>query len=273
MKKIGLALGGGGAKGLAHIPMLEVIDEMGIKVHRIAGTSIGAIMGALYASGMTGAHIRELVDQAITVKGHTFRDTLKNRNALKWIQLLDLDLKHHGLLRGDKFIDSLYKAMGVLTFEKLNIPLCVVATDFWTSGQAVFESGPLLPAIRASMGLPGVFTPVTMDNRVLIDGGGVNPVPHDLLGDCDIIVAIDVMGDTGISTPEIPTMFRAMLGMFDIMQKSIISEKLKHSPPDIYIKPDITGVDILEFFKADDIYAQAVPARNKLKKELERLLS
>jgi len=272
MKKIGLALGGGGAKGLAHIPMLETLDELGIKVHLIAGTSIGAIMGALYASGMTGTHIRELVDQTIAVKGHTLRETLKSRNALKWIKLLDLDLRNHGLIKGDKFIDALYKSMGVKTFEKLATPLRVVATDFWTSSQIVLESGQLLPAIRASMGLPGVFSPVTINDRILMDGGGVNPMPHDILEDCDFVIAIDVMGTTSADSMEAPTMFRAMLGMFDIMQKSIISEKLKHRPPDIYIKPEIAGVDILEFFKADDIYAQAEPATKQLKKELERLL-
>lgn len=273
MKKIGLALGGGGAKGLAHIPMLEVFDELGVRPHRIAGTSIGAIMGALYASGLSGAKIRKIVDSVVVKKGASFREALRRKDALKWIKFLELELGRTGLFKGDKFIGFLYESMQVNLFEQLKIPLRVVATDFYTSEQVVIDSGDLLGAVKASMGLPGVFTPVTRDGRVLIDGGGVNPVPMDLLEDCDVVVAIDVMGEMRNNGHEVPNLFRAVLGTFDIMQRSIIAEKMKLAPPDIYIKPEIVNVDILEFYKADEIYGQAEPARKTLKKALEDALS
>lgn len=269
MKKIGLALGGGGAKGLAHIPLLEVFDELQVRPHCITGTSIGAIMGALYASGMTARQIRELVQRMVISKGDSFRQILKKKDALKWIQFLDVDFRGIGLFRGDKFIDFLYDAMGVHQFEALDIPLRVVASDFWTSEQVVLDSGELLPAVKASMGLPGVFTPVVLNERVLIDGGAVNPVPHDLLEDCDIVVAVDVMGHMRTDSIKPPNLFRAVLGTFDIMQNSIISQRIKNHPPDIYIKPDITGVDILEFYKAAEVYQQAENACLELREQLQ----
>jgi NTE family protein len=272
VKKIGLALGGGGAKGLAHIPMLEVFDDLGLRPHRIAGASIGAVIGALYASGMTGLEIRDRVRRMLVAKGETFRQALKRKDPLKWFEFMDLALGRHAIFKGDRFISFLYSAMGISSFAELKIPLRVVATDFWTSEQVVLDAGELLPAVKASMGLPGVFAPVILNDRVLIDGGGVNPVPHDLLDDCDIVVAIDAMGRMRQTGHKAPNMFRAVLGMFDIMQNSIIAQRLKNSSPDIYIKPDISGVDILDFHKAEAIYGQAEPAQRKLRQELMRAL-
>lgn len=272
MKKLGLALGGGGARGLAHIPMLEVFDELGLRPHRIAGTSIGAVMGALYASGVSGARIREAVGRMVITRGDSFRDALRKRDALRWVEFFDVEFGRGGLFKGDKFIEFLYEAMNVSTFEELKIPLRVVATDFWSGQQVVIGSGELLPAVKASMGLPGVFTPVTREGRVLIDGGGVNPVPHDLLEDCDIVVAVDVMGNLESGSGKVPNLFRAVLGTFDIMQKSIVAEKRKLVPPDIDIRADIVDVDLLEFYEAEKIFEQAEPARRKLREELEKRL-
>ena len=257
---------------MAHIPMLEVFDELGIRPHRLAGTSIGAIMGALYASGLSGAQIREKVRGMIITKGDSFREALGKKDALTWIKFMDLDFGRGGLFKGDKFIEFLYDAMHTRTFDELQIPLRVVATDFYTAEQVVLDSGELLEAVKASMGLPGVFTPVTRDERVLIDGGGVNPVPYDLLGDCDFVVAIDVMGELRQDGRKVPNLFRAVLSTFDIMQKAIIAEKRKHAPPDIYIRPEVINVDILEFYKADEIYKQAESARRELKRALEQVL-
>ncbi|MEI6563448.1 MAG: patatin-like phospholipase family protein [bacterium] len=271
MKKIGLALGGGGARGLAHIPMLEVFDELGIRPYRIAGTSIGAVVGALYASGLSGAEIRDGVRGMLMAKGESLRKALRRKDTFKWIKFLDLEFGHGGLFKGDKFIDFLYEAMSVSRFAELQIPLQVVTTDFYSAEQVVIESGELLDAIKASMALPGLFTPVQRDGRVLIDGGSVNPVPFDLLADCDMVVAINVMGELRQTPHKMPSLFRVVLGTFDIMQKSIITEKLKSDPPDVYITPDILNIDILEFYKAEEIYAQAQPACRKLKRILEQL--
>ena len=268
--KLGLALGGGGARGLAHIPLLQVLDDAGIRPYRISGTSIGAIIGALYASGLSAKQIRAIVADMVLTDGVSFRKALKAKEAFKWLKLIDLDLKNGGLIKGDRFIQFLFDAMRVDTFEELKIPLSVVATDFYASEQVVLDSGNLLDAVKASMGLPGVFTPVVRNNRVLIDGGGVNPLPYDLLDDCDFVVAIDVMGELSDRSPRAPPFFRAMLHTFNIMQNSIIAEKLRQSPPDIYIRPKLVDIDILEFFKADEIFKQARSACRELRRELEK---
>ncbi|MFH0909882.1 MAG: patatin-like phospholipase family protein [bacterium] len=271
--KLGLALGGGGARGLAHIPMLQVLDDLGIRPHRIAGTSIGAIIGALYASGLSAKQIRAGVLDMVLADGASLRKALRKRDAFKWLKLIDLDLKRGGLIKGDRFIQFLFDTMRVGTFEELRIPLRVVATDFYTSQQVVLDSGNLLEAVKASMALPGIFTPVIRNNRVLIDGGGVNPVPHDLLNDCDFVVAIDVSGELRDDAPKTPHFFRAMLTTFDIMQSSIIAEKMARNRPDIYLRPKLVNIDILEFYKADAIFKQARPACRELKRALEHALA
>jgi NTE family protein len=270
--KIGLALGGGGARGLAHVPMLEALDALGVRPHRIAGTSIGAIMGALYASGISGTRIRGGVRGMVINKGDSFRQALKKRDVLRWFEFLDVDFGHGGLFKGDKFIEFLYRQIGAATFEELQIPLSVVATDFWASEQVILESGDLLSAVKASMGLPGVFTPVRRDGKILIDGGGVNPVPHDLFDDCDVTIAIDVMGQMRPDKPDqVPNLVRAVLGTFDIMQNSIVAAKRRLRPPDLYVRPTIVDIDLLEFYKAEEVYAQAAPERDRLVKELKAL--
>jgi NTE family protein len=272
MNKIGLALGGGGAKGLAHIPILEVFDEMEIELHCISGTSAGAIIGALYASGMKAVDIRSWADDLLTSKGDSIRDFFQIRHTLKTMEFFDLSFHQSGLLKGTRFLEVLGEALEIKTFEKLKIPLRVVASDYWQHEQVVFKSGKLLPAIRASMGLPGIFTPLEVGGRILIDGGGVNPVPHDILDDCDIVIAVDVMGFPSVIKPKVPNLFRSIIGMFDVMQYTIIEERLKASPPNLYLKPDLKGFDLLDFHESEAIYEQSESAVQELQNWLMELL-
>lgn len=270
--RIGLALGGGGARGLAHIPMLEVLDELGIRPCCIAGTSIGAVVGAIYASGVHASSIREHTSRMLISEGDSLRDILSKRDALAWIRLLDIDFLGNALFKGDAFVQFLYDRIEKATFEELAIPLKVVATDFWNSAQVVFEKGDLLQAIKASMGLPGVFSPVHIDGRTLIDGGCVNPLPHDILGDCDVVIAVNVMGRLERQDGrKSPTALRAVLETFDIMQRTIVSGKLEASPPTIYVAPDITNVDLLEFHRYREVLELAEPAKTKLRRDLLKL--
>jgi len=273
MKKIGIALGGGGAKGLAHILMLEVIDELGIKPHRIAGTSIGAIAGMLYASGMSGKNIRENIEQMSLMEEDSFTDAFTKKDVFKWLQFIDIGWKDGGLLKADSFLDHLMQEVKISTFEELTIPLMVVAADFWNREQIVFETGDLRTAVHASMAIPGIFNPVVIDRQVLVDGGVVNPVPYDLvLNDCDITIAIDVMGNRTESEDLIPSFSESIFNTFQIMQKSILRQKIAAHPPDIYIAPDIVDIQMLEFYKAEEVFRQAQSARDQLRTELEKLL-
>lgn len=270
--KIGLALGGGGAKGLAHIPMLQTLDRAGVKPHAIAGTSIGAIMGTVYAAGVTGDEIYDAITELVATP-KSLQELFDAKQIFAWLEYFDLDIGRGSILQVDKFLDDLENVIGVSQFEELPIPLKVVATDFWAREEVVFDSGPIIPAVAASFALPGVFKPVVQGQQVLIDGGSANPLPYDLLqDDCDLIIAIDVMGQRSPSDDLLPSYTESVFNTFQIAEKSILREKFKRQQPDIYIEVEVEGVAVLEFHKVDEILAQAEPARVELEKALASLL-
>lgn len=272
MKKVGIALGGGGAKGLAHISMLEVFDDLGVRPHKISGTSIGAIMGVLYASGMSAREMRAGVQKLTDLPG-SLKQAVRAKQLPAWLDIIGLEIGRSSLLKVDKFLSGLERIVGVSTFEELQIPLKVVASDFWAREAVVFESGPIIPAVAASFALPGIFKPVLQDGRVLVDGGSVNPLPFDLLQDhCDIVVAVDLMARREPNQNLLPSYTETIFNTFEIAERAILNEKIKARPPTIHIEPKIKDVRVLEFHKADSIYDQAVPARRQLERALKASL-
>ena len=270
MEKIGIALGAGGARGLAHILMLETLDELGLKPAYVSGTSVGAIAGVLYCSGMTGKELRELFSELIISE----RNRVTNIFNFKWLDFIAPRFEGAGLLKTENFIRFLFKLIAARTFEELNIPLLVVTSNFWTREEVVFKSGGLVSAIQASISLPGIFAPVLIDNNVLIDGGAVNPVPFDILpNDCDLTIAIDVIGHRTAGPGIMPSLTEAVFNTFQIMEKSITRQKLRVVCPDIYIEPYISDVRVLEFHKAEHVFKQTQPAKDLLKRELEKRLN
>jgi NTE family protein len=273
VKRVGIALGGGGAKGLAHISMLEVLDELGVRPHRISGTSIGAIMGVLYASGLSARDMREGIGE-LTAVPRTVKEWIDARQLPGWVEFIGLDVGRGRLLQVDRFLAELERVIGVPVFEELAIPLKVVAADFWARSEVVFDAGPIIPAVAASFALPGIFKPVLLDGRVLVDGGSVNPLPYDLLtDDCDIVIAIDVSGARRPAVDLLPSYSETIFNTFQIAEQTIVNEKLKARPPTLYIEPEIEDVKVLEFHKADQIHEQSGPARDRLRQELEALLA
>jgi len=269
--RIGLALGGGGAKGLAHIPMLEALDELGVKPHLIAGASIGAIIGALYAAGRSGAWIRAQVEQFLIKQDPAAPSLIPLPQSLRWLDFIDPDFRTGGLLDSSDFIAYLGELMPARRFRDLDIDLKVVAADLWSGEQVVLDSGELLPAIQASMALPGVFTPVELGKRQLVDGGVANPLPYDLLFQaCDLVIAIDVSGDRKLDGESEPSFMGVLFHSFHTMSHNLLVEKLKQRQPDIYIRPDIQAVRVLEFYKAEQVFREAEPARKQLIKALRK---
>lgn len=257
--RIGLALGGGGARGIAHIPYIQALDALGLKPHIISGTSIGAIVGGLYASGMSGQGLEKL---------------LKSMGFKELTQLVDLALlSDRALIKGKGIEDFLQEQIGTSRFEDLDIPLKIVATDFWNRTPVVFQSGELITAIRASISLPAVFEPVTHEGRVLVDGGALNPVPYDIIRDeCDILIAIDVNGTRAPSGEgKLPRMFDNIMGTFETMQTSIEYYKQLASPPDLLIRPPLVNIGVLEFHKLETILKHAQPEIAEFKKQVLRL--
>ncbi|WP_440997200.1 patatin-like phospholipase family protein [Arhodomonas sp. SL1] len=268
--RIGLALGAGGANGLAHILMLQVFDELGLRPARIAGSSVGAIIGALYASGRSGDDIDAIAEELALKESDSWKELLLERKLFRYLELLDPELGRGGFVSGQALLAFLYGTDTKIDFADLRIPLRVVATDLWRREPVVLESGPVLPAVRASMALPGVFTPVTLGGRVLVDGGAVNPLPYDLLDDCDVTVAINVTGKR--SPKDDFTFLDSVFNTFQIMQSTIINEKLARAAPTVYIETDIVDVRALEVQKRDQVYAGARPAKEELKRRLKALV-
>ncbi|MDX1593033.1 MAG: patatin-like phospholipase family protein [Gammaproteobacteria bacterium] len=270
MKRIGIALGGGGVRGLAHVPVLEALDELGVRPVRIAGTSIGAIVGAAYASGLSGREMRSLCMRHIVARGDRLSDLLDKRAQLRlWLNAFGLERGRGGLLSAERMFGYLFEGLRVRTFEALGIPLRVVAADFWSAQQVVFDTGELLPALRASSAFPGVFAPARVDGRVLVDGGMVNNVPYDLLGDdCDVVIAVNVAKHREPEREATPGLIDAMVGAFDIMHEADMARRLERAPPDLYVHPRISRIAAFDFTAVEDVLDQARPAVERFKAQL-----
>ena len=267
--RIGLALGSGGARGLSHVMVFEVLDELGLRAHRIAGSSIGAVMGALYAAGLSAADIHRHIGRLTVSRDETWFHALLEEDLSRWLRFFQPALGSGGLVKADAFLEYLRETTGRKAFEELETPLQVVATDLWTREQVVLESGDLWTAVNASMAMPGLFSPVNIDDRTLVDGGLTNPLPYDLLwDDCDIVIAVDVLGTRTADGSRDPSYFDTSFNTFQIMQAAIIAEKRRYREPDVLVRPDIRDVRVLEFHRFQEIFEQARPARDALSEEL-----
>jgi len=274
MKKIGITFGAGGARGLSHLLMIEALEELGIKPSIISGSSVGAIVGAFYAAGFTSKEMRDILNQLINPKRDSVFDFLLKSDIVKLFTMFDPQFIKSGFIKGEKFQRFMESNLKVSRFEELNIPLKIVATDYWKKEEVVFDRGELIQAIKASYSLPGLFTPVKIRNRILIDGGAVNPLPFDLIKNyCDLTIAIDVTAVKAQSEKEIPPTFDSVFTTYQTMQNSIIRERLKFLKPDIYIRHEIYDVRVFDFLKVDSIYKQAQSVKKELKKQLEKILS
>jgi len=178
--KFGLALGSGSARGLAHVGVIQILEAYGIPIDMIAGTSIGSVIGSLYASG---ASIEKLMEAALSMKRS------------KTLALLDPALPHSGFIKGNR-AEEIIKTIALKdkTFDDLNIPFAAVATVLGNGAEAVIKQGKVIDAVRASISIPGIFTPVKFQDDYLVDGGLVNPVPVDVVKNmgADIIIAVSL---------------------------------------------------------------------------------
>ncbi len=272
--RVALALGSGGARGLAHIPVLEVFDELGISPSAIAGCSMGAVVGAGYAAGMSGKDIRGFAIEALRKQG----DFTRRLISMQWNSMRERWREKRSLSAFSMQVEAVGVAQEFLppqlpkTFEELRLPLAVVATDFNERSEVIYRSGLLRPAVAGSMAIPGLLRPVEFEGRMLIDGGAVNPLPFDLLRkDADIVVAVDItrLRDT---TEGIPDPIQMLFMATDIMTHSIVSEKLKHSAPDILLRPNVSAFGALDFPRALPILKASEPVKDELKRKLGALL-
>lgn len=273
--EISLALGGGAARGWAHIGVMRAIDEANIPVSMIAGTSIGALVGGCYLAGK----LDELEE---------FARSITRANILRY---MDFALRASGLISGTRLADRMDGDIGHLNIEDLDRRFVAIATDIRTGSEIWIENGPLIEAIRASYALPGVFEPVTHLNRQLVDGALVNPVPVSACRAFEqkIVVAVNLSSEvlgrssvvrsgsiepsivqSDIGLPEQPAgwfpfargksskkshdrmgVAGVMIEAFNIIQDRIIRSRMAGDPPDMVIRPKLTGIGLSDFHKAD----------------------
>jgi NTE family protein len=267
-QRIGLALGGGGARGLAHIPMLEVFDDLNITPTVIAGCSMGAVVGACYAAGMSGAELRAHAQKLLSNRVEFLRYVFGSRQT-KLLDMLSLKSLMSVHLEGQKLADLALPDHLPQTFEGTRIPLKIIATDFALMQEVVFTQGSLIQAAGASIAIPGLISAPLINGRVHVDGGVVNPVPFDHVREGnDVVVAIDVTGKPKPLTNTKPSNMELAVGSLLIMFNQLAETRRVASPPDIYIKPAVDSFGAGDFFKINDMLKQAEPAKEQLRKAL-----
>lgn len=293
---IGLALGGGMARGFAHIGVIRTLEKYGIKPNIITGTSIGAVVGAAYLAG----RLTELEEWA------------RSLNRFKILSYLDLRVRSAGLIGGKRLFALMEQNLGDLKFEDLPHPFTAVAADLATGHEVWLNKGPLTEAVRASFALPGVFPPVELDDRFLVDGALVNPCPisvcqaqgarmtiavdlhADMIGKAikpghnfQTVAGFDMFDEKDIpkekqepflSNPlsmrlfqrerSSPSLFGVMMSALGIMQDRLTRSRLAGDPPDVHIKPQIGHIGLMEFEKAEDLIRLGAEATERLMPEI-----
>jgi NTE family protein len=262
--RIGLVLSGGGAKGVAHIPVLKLLDELDFPIDCIAGTSVGGIMGGLYAAGYPGADIERIIasvdwedlfsDRPPRGLVPYFEKRLDGRYQLEFPLRKGIPSTPRGLIAGQKFYNlfsSLFFPLpGDIDFDDLPIPFRCLAVDIITGKQVVLERGSLARALRASMAIPTIFAPVEWDEYLLVDGGLLNNLPVDVVKDmgAEIVIAVDLANplyprEDLLSADKV---LGQSLGVIEVEQK-----KNKMDKVDVLIWPDMKGLSGTDYFFPD----------------------
>jgi NTE family protein len=272
-RKLGVALGGGAALGWAHIGALRALETAGVEVGAVAGTSIGALVGACWLCGVLGP----------------LEDIARAMNWRRIIGLADAQLGAPGLLKGTAVIAEMERYIGGRRIEELEKPFAAVATDLISGKEVLIGRGPVTDAVRASISIPGLFLPVQQDHALLVDGGLVNPVPVSALArfNVDVTLAIDVTGDyqgrvraAGIGAEEAgaaaedeaaPPRWRAVAGALfrrsarrlsaygvttasaALIMRELARAKLALGPPDIHVVPEVGHISPVDFVRADEL--------------------
>ncbi len=272
VEDLGLALGAGGARGLAHVVLLEALDDLGVKPVAITGTSIGAVVGACYAAGLSG---RELRSHLLRVLGrrHRVMALLLEARVGRFTAVLRGGLANPVMVDAELVLSAFWPAGMPERFEDLAIPFTAVVTDFYAREELVIAEGPLRSAVAGSMAIPGLVRPVLRDGRTLVDGAATNPLPYDRLPlSATRVVACDVVAGPVSGDDETPTPFQAMFGSAQIMQGAITAKMLRERAPDLLIRPPVSDFKVLDFFRFSRILGAAEADRDAVKRALVALL-
>ncbi len=293
---IGLALGGGIARGFSHIGVLKTLNKYGIYPDVIAGTSIGAVVGAAYLTG----------------KLPEFEEWARSLNRFRMLSYLDLRVRSAGLVGGKRLLTLLERNFGDMKIEDLPHSFTAIAADLANGHEVWLQKGPLVESIRASFALPGVFPPVSINQRHLVDGALVNPCPisvcqaqgarmtiavdlhADMIGKAikpgnnyQTVAGFDLFDETQVPRdkqepfinnpisqklfnrePNSPSLFGVMVSALGIMQDRLTRSRLAGDPPDVHIKPQLGHIGMLEFEKCDELIRLGAEATERVMPEI-----
>ncbi len=274
-RRVGLALSGGGARGLAHIGVLKVLEREGIPIDCLAGTSMGGLIAAAYAAGLSPDFLEQ--------------EAMHMGSIRQLLTLAEPPLPRRGLFEGQKVSEYLRNHLGERTFDDLRIPLALIAVDLDGGQEVVLREGRVVDAVRATIALPGVLVPVEREGRTLVDGGVLNNLPADVVRrmGADLVVAVDVA--SGGSTP--PLVVEALrrrryipsglVGTLDVLSRTLVvmmeeiqRHRLAQARPDVVIRPPIPpGVTVLTgFSRAAEIIAAGEQAAREALPRVRALL-
>ena len=273
-KKVGIALGGGAARGLAHIGVLEVLEKERIPIDMIAGTSAGAIVGALFAEGMSAAKIK--------------KELLGMELAKKSWQMVDISLPKTGFIGGKKLIELLKNYIGDIDFSDLKIPFACTSTDIMTGEEVIIDKGSVLEAVRASIAVPVIFAASQYKGRFLVDGGLVDQIPVGIIKDmnADITIAVNVtprirkikkrtyIEQAAPYNPPIekePNMYTIMMNYMSIMNSRAADASLKKA--DVVIEPRLADISFTDFKKAEQCILEGEFAAIDALLDIKKLLA
>jgi NTE family protein len=267
-KKVGLALSSGAARGLAHVGVLEVLEGNSIPIDLIAGTSIGAIVGALYAAGKDISEIKKAV---------------VSLNRRQMLSLADFTIPTRGFIKGRKITERLKSVIGSTSFRDLKIPFACVATDISTGEEVVIKEGSVVNAVRASASMPVIFTPSRLGGRYLVDGGLVSPIPVRILREmgADFVIAVSVVpyladraqpqDADGATLPKEPNILSVLVRMMYIVGYQAALSGIREA--DITIAPDVSHIRPDNFNRGRECILQGEQAAQraipKIKRQLE----
>jgi len=260
--KIGVALGGGAARGYAHIGVLNAIDELNIPISYVSGTSIGSFIGALYASGNL----------------KNFENEVRSKNSFMKDVLFKLDpvFPKLSIMNGNEVIKIFKELTNIRTFEELEIPLTTVATDIINNKKIESNKGDIINAIKASIAIPGVLTPTYIDENLCVDGGLIDPVPLQSIVDMgsDITLAVNLYG---LQSSKKNDHKYNIVDIVDRSAKIILNNvthlSFKNNEPDILIEPPIDQFKGWDFHKSNDLIEIGYDTAKKILKENEELFS
>ena len=260
-KTLGLALGSGGSRGVAHVGFLQALEEEGVKPDFIAGCSMGAVVGGCYASGMSVKQMKKI---------------LLNFKKRQLIDLSPKPISEMSLLRSKKIRDLLVEHLKIKNIEDFPLPFKCVATDLYSGQLHVFDKGEAAVAIQASSTIPSVFRPVSLGDELLVDGGCLCRVPVKIVKEmgADVVVAVDVLKNCSEPVDELSNILNMMLRVFDIMDAHNTAHMRERDGHlcDLYIEPEMKGMSQYLIKDLDFAYEEGYAEGKKNVEKIKELL-